>query len=142
MQRWGQSPFCASLGAGRDRRASRAHDGRRQRHIESGKSLAAAGRAQASRACLLGHGALEWPPAHDSKQGRLRRTPQGGRKGKLPTAFDVRDCRSYPQRKGSCKGDPLARKKQCQCLCETSGQGLARRWCRHTPRRRHECVKC
>ena len=66
---------------------------------------------------------------------------KGGRKGELPTAFDVRGCRSYPQRKGSCKGDPLAKKKQRQCLCETSGEGVARR-CRHTPRRRHECVKC
>ena len=66
---------------------------------------------------------------------------KGGGKGKLPTAFDFRDCRSGPQRKGSCKGDPLARKKQCQCLCETSAEGGARR-CRHKPRRRHECSKC
>ena len=52
---------------------------------------------------------------------------KGGGKGKLPTAFDVRDCSSWPQRKGSCKGDPLAKNKQCQCLCETSAEGV--RYC-------------
>ena len=66
---------------------------------------------------------------------------KGGGKGKLPTAFDVPDCRSCPQRKGSCKGDPLAKNKQCQCLCETSAEGAAKR-CRHKPRRRHECSQC
>ena len=66
---------------------------------------------------------------------------KGDGKGKFPTRLDVRGCRSWPQRKGSGKGDPLAKNKQCQCLCETSGEGVARR-CRHTPRRRHECVKC
>ena len=70
--------------------------------------------------------------------GELRK---GGGKGKFPTAFDVRDCRSWPQRKGSGKGDPQAKNKQCQCLCETSGDGAGRR-CRHKPRRRHECSKC
>ena len=50
---------------------------------------------------------------------------KGGGKGKLPTGFDVRDCRSCPQRKGSCKGDPLAKNKQRQCLCETSAEGAA-----------------
>ena len=79
---------------------------------------------------------------HTSKgKGGSGELHKGGRKGKLPTAFDVRDCRSDPQRKGSCKGDPRARKKQCQCLCETSGEGFAKR-CRHTPRRRHVCVEC
>ena len=66
---------------------------------------------------------------------------KGGGKGKFPTAFGLRDCRSWAQRKGSGKGDPLAKNKQCQCLCETSAVGAARR-CRHKPRRRHECSKC
>jgi len=66
---------------------------------------------------------------------------KGGGKGKLQTAFDVQDCRTCPQRKGSCKGNPLAKHKQCQCMCETSAEGAARR-CRHTPRRRHDCSKC
>ena len=39
---------------------------------------------------------------------------KGGGKGKLPTAFVFQDCRSGPQQKGSCKGDPLAKNKQCQ----------------------------
>ena len=70
--------------------------------------------------------------------GELRK---GDGKGKFPTPLDVRGCRSWPQRKGSGKGDPLAKNKQCQCLCETSGEGAATR-CRHKPRRRHECSKC
>ena len=47
---------------------------------------------------------------------------KGGGKGKLPTAFDVRDCRSCPQRKGSCKGDPLAKNKQ-SVLVRDVGRG-------------------
>ena len=66
---------------------------------------------------------------------------KGGGKGKLPTAFDFRDCRSGPQQKGSCKGDPRAKNKQCQCRCAASPEGAARR-CRHKPRNRHECMKC
>ena len=66
---------------------------------------------------------------------------KGGGKGKFPTAFDDRDCRSWPQRKGSGKEDPLAKNKQCQCLCDSSAVGAARK-CRHKPRRRHECSKC
>ena len=66
---------------------------------------------------------------------------KGDGKGKFPTPLEVRGTRSWPQRKGSGKGDPLAKNKQCQCLCETSAEGAARR-CRHKPRRRHECSKC
>ena len=50
-------------------------------------------------------------PTMDSKGGSGE-LHKGGGKGKLPTAFDFRDCRSGPQRKGSCKGDPLAKNKQ------------------------------
>ena len=70
--------------------------------------------------------------------GELRK---GDGKGEFPTPLGFRGWRSWPQRKGNGKGDPLAKNKQCQCLCETSAVGAARR-CRHKPRRRHECSKC
>ena len=66
---------------------------------------------------------------------------KGGGKGEHATAFDVGACKYWPPRKGSCTGDPLAKNKQCQCLCETSAEGAAKR-CRHKPRRRHECSEC
>ena len=66
---------------------------------------------------------------------------KGDGKGKFRTPLEVRGTRSWPQRKGSGKGDPLAQKKQCQCLCETSREGAASR-CKHKPRRRHVCSEC
>ena len=66
---------------------------------------------------------------------------KGGGKGELATAVDDPHCSSCPPRKESRAGDPLARNKQCQCLCESSAEGAAKR-CRHKPRRRHECSQC
>ena len=66
---------------------------------------------------------------------------KGSGKGKFLTPLEVRGTRSWPQRKGSGKGDALAQKKQCQCLCETSREGAATR-CKHKPRRRHVCSEC
>ena len=33
------------------------------------------------------------------------------------------------------------RNRQCQCRCEASPEGAARK-CRHKPRNQHECMKC